>query len=300
MRILLASTSSLALPTFELLRSTNHQTLGLLTKTEKPAGRGRQTKDSSLVDQIANSMPIYRINDDASLERLLFELKPDLVIAISFGMLVKKAALDMPKHGWINLHFSLLPKYRGAAPVQRAILAGEHKSGVTVFFLDEGMDTGPIYAAKEMSIEHLNAGEALNAMANLGANAVLETLSAIENGVPPINQIGHPSSARKISKEETKIAFDSDSEDIGRQIRALSPLPGAWCTFRGTRFKILKSESRPESIGKPGEIFSINPLLVATDRGAISILEIQESGKRVMSGEEWARGARPVLGETFE
>jgi methionyl-tRNA formyltransferase len=214
--------------------------------------------------------------------------------------LIKPESLRIPKHGWINLHFSLLPKFRGAAPVQRAILAGEKSSGVTVFALDEGMDTGPIYTTREVPIAGMNAGSALDAMARIGSAAVLEAVQLISRDLEPSAQIGEPTLAPKISNSELQISFTRKVEEIERKIRAFAPKPGAWATFRSNRVKFLEAEINSAVTGTAGEVLSSSPLVVAGPDGSLMVHLLQESGKRVMTGEEWVRGARIQVGEKFE
>lgn len=300
MKILLASTSRLALPTLALLTKNNHQILGILTKPEKLAGRGLESKAQELVSEVEGSFPIFTISSQEELAETLRQVQPDLVIAISFGMLVKKESLTLPKHGWINLHFSLLPKFRGAAPVQHAILAGADLSGVTVFALDEGLDTGPVYTKRDLSIAGMSSGLALEVMAKLGSAAVLEAVELISKDIEPIAQTGEPSLAPKISNEELRIFFDSKAEQIERQIRAFAPKPGAWCIFRGNRVKFLAAEIAQSSSGETGEVLNTSPLVVGVKDGALLIKLLQEAGKKVMASDEWARGARLKVGEKFE
>ena len=300
MKILLASTSRLALPTLELLAQSDQQIIGVLTKPDRPSGRGLESRAQELIADIDGSYQIFRVSNQAELAEALRRTKPDLVIAISFGMLIKPESLSIPKHGWINLHFSLLPKFRGAAPVQRAILAGEKSSGVTVFALDEGMDTGPIYTTREISIAGMSAGSALESMAKIGSAAVVEAVELISRDLEPSAQIGEPTLAPKISNSELQISFTRKVEEIERQIRAFAPKPGAWTTFRGNRVKFLAAEIIPTATGDAGEVLSTSPLLVAGRDFALMIHSLQEAGKRIMTSEEWVRGARIQVGEKFE
>ena len=300
MKILLASTSRLALPTLELLAQSDQQIIGVLTKPDRPSGRGLESRAQELIADIDGSYQIFRVSNQAELAEALRRTKPDLVIAISFGMLIKPESLSIPKHGWINLHFSLLPKFRGAAPVQRAILAGEKSSGVTVFALDEGMDTGPIYTTREISIAGMSAGSALESMAKIGSAAVVEAVELISRDLEPSAQIGEPTLAPKISNSELQISFARKVEEIDRQIRAFAPKPGAWTTFRGNRVKFLAAEIHRTFTGAAGEVLSSSPLVVAGPDGSLMIHLLQESGKRVMTSEEWVRGARIQVGEKFE
>lgn len=259
-----------------------------------------ESKAQELVSELKGSYQTFTVSNQEELANTLRLLKPDLVVAISFGMLVRRESLALPKNGWINLHFSLLPKFRGAAPVQRAILAGENATGVTVFALDEGMDTGPIYSTRQLSISGLNCGAALEVMARIGSEAVLDSIELISKGFKPIPQIGEPTLAKKISTEELRISFDCKVDQIERQIRAFAPKPGGWAMFRGNRIKFLVVEVKPRTTGRSGEVITTSPLLVAGKDGALLIHSIQEAGKRIMTSEEWVRGVRLQAGERFE
>lgn len=293
MRLLLASTSLLSLPTYKALQGSDHNILGLIIKHERPSGRGQENSVNALALKLAeDGIPIYRVKDHEDLRGLLSEINVDVVIAISFGMLVKPDSLKLPKHGWINMHFSLLPKYRGAAPVQRAILAGEKVTGLSIFQLDEGMDTGPIFREKEISIAGRNSGELLEALSQQGAAEVLAALESIENGVAPQPQLGEPSLAPKIRSSETRLDFSEAAERVARKVAAFAPTPGAWCEFQGRRIKIFSVKTVDVKGGPSGICLSLNPLVVGCGEGALEIDELQEAGKRRMSSQEWVRGAR--------
>jgi methionyl-tRNA formyltransferase len=222
----------------------------------------------------------------------------ELVIAISYGKLLKKEALDAPTYGWLNLHFSKLPKFRGAAPVQRAILSGESITGITVFKLDEGMDTGPIYLQTDFILESLNAAQALNEMSILGASLIMETLKMIRQGKAPTPQSGAPSLAPKIEKSELRIKWTDESKTINRQIRAFADTPGAWAEFRGKKLKILQARENT-SFGLPGECLNVEPLIIGSRNGAIEVMEVQAESSKRMTSTDWIRGARINKGDIF-
>lgn len=300
LRVLLASTSMLAFPTYQALKDTNHELLGLIIKDERPSGRGLEKSESVIARNLGDDgLPIYRVKRHEELYALLSELEVDLVIAISFGMLIRADSLKKPKHGWINLHFSLLPKYRGAAPVQRAILAGEERTGISIFRLDEGMDTGPIFRQKAFPIAGRNAGELLDFLSREGASEVISTLDLIERGDIPSPQIGEPSLAPKIGTLEARIDFATSAESITRKIAAFSPTPGAWCEFRGRRIKIFSAKPSILSGDESGVCISVNPLILSCGAQAVEIEEMQEAGKRRMTAQEWVRGVRLDLGARF-
>lgn len=300
MRLLFASTSEIAIPSIRAVKDAGFEVVGVITKADRPGGRGQVSRPQPIVQQLKDSLAIFKVTDHDSLLRTLEEIRPDLVIAISFGMLVRSDSLKVPKYGWINLHFSLLPKYRGAAPVQRAILAGDQESGLTIFQLDEGMDTGPIFASQRLSIAGKNSGSVLSEMSEIGGELLIQVIHQISQGVAPISQKGESSLARKISSEETRILFSNRAEQIERQVRAFAPKPGAWCFFRGNRIKILASEVAHNSAGNLGEVIQTSPLTVKAEGGSLVIASIQEAGKRVMNSSEWARGSRIRVGDIFE
>jgi methionyl-tRNA formyltransferase len=225
----------------------------------------------------------------------------DLVLTIGYGVLLPENILSLPKNGFLNLHFSLLPAYRGAAPAQRALHNGETVTGVTVFQLDKGMDTGPIFAQESISIDtSWRSFELLEQLANLGPDVVKRSFELIENGKGPSQQVGIPSSAPKISKAEAKIDFTQDSAAIADAIRAFTYEPGAWTLWRGQPFKICSTQISHELLGAPGEISVVDKsIFVSTGTGALEILRVIPAGKKEMDATEWARGARLTGGEFF-
>lgn len=299
MKVALASTSVLALPTYRALKNTSHEFLGIITKNPKQSGRGLNEEDNDLVEALSGEK-IFRISNQEELVNIIEKLCPDLVITISFGMLIKERALKIPEHGWINLHFSLLPNYRGAAPVQRAILAGERSTGVSVFKLDNGMDTGPIFSTRSLEVLEKDSGTLLRELAELGSAEVLKSLEMIESGIAPTPQKGTGSLAPKIATAEAQLDFTFKAEIVSRKIRAFAPKPGAWCTFRKTRIKILAAKEIPFVGLRPGEILALSPLTIACSESAISVITVQEAGKKIMSAQDWLRGSRAGIGEFFE
>jgi len=207
----------------------------------------------------------------------------------------------LPKHGFLNLHFSMLPAYRGAAPVQRALENGESTSGVTVFELEKGMDTGPIFSQHMVEISpRWRSVELLEHLAFLGPQVVQDCFDKIIAGQKPTSQVGEPSYAHKISKAEAKIDFGLDTRTIVNRIRAFTYEPGAWTTWRNEPFKISDAISSSAFAGKPGEIKIIGTnVLVTTHSSAIELLRVIPAGKKEMDAIDWARGARLSGGEHF-
>lgn len=295
----IASTSLLAAPTLDLLIDNGYSVSTLFTKEGKPKGRGRDLSENEITGLARKvGLRIETAENSSEIAKIIERDQIQLAIAISYGKLLKREALIAPKFGWLNLHFSKLPQFRGAAPVQRAILSGVTNSGITVFKLDEGMDTGPIYRQADFDLASLNATEALRQMSILGASLVLETLNMIKGGEEPTPQRGSFSIAPKIEKEELRIYWNKENSLIINQIRAFADTPGAWVEIRGKKLKILRAKEFSLN-GMPGECLNIEPLIVGTDAGSIEIIEVQpESGKKMKSS-DWIRGARIEKGEFF-
>jgi methionyl-tRNA formyltransferase len=227
----------------------------------------------------------------------------DLVITIGYGVILPEKILSLPKHGFINLHFSLLPKYRGAAPVQRALANGEVITGVTVFALDKGMDTGPIYVSESVSIDpKWRASELLEALAHMGPKALARTCEMIAQNESPRIQSGESSLAPKISVEEAKLDFNGSALAISNKVRAFYPSPSAWTLFRGEKMKISRTGNIVTSSGiNIGEIrVDANTVTIGcANNEGIEVLELTPSGKNEMKASDWARGARILPGELF-
>ena len=299
LNIAIASTSILSKPTLDLLVQNGDNISTLFTKGSKPRGRGRDVLENE-ISVLAREFGIAIENAETSsdIAEVISRDGIELVIAISYGKLLKKEALDAPTYGWLNLHFSKLPRFRGAAPVQRAILSGEKITGITVFKLDEGMDTGPIYLQTDFNLDSLNATQALNEMSVLGASLIMETLKMIKQGKGPTPQSGAASLAPKIAKGELRIKWTDESKTINRQIRAFADVPGAWAEFRGKKLKILQARENISS-GLPGECLNVEPLIIGTGNGAIEVIEVQAESSKRLKSTDWIRGARINKGDFF-
>jgi methionyl-tRNA formyltransferase len=245
MRVLFAGTPSPAVPSLEaLLASSRHEVVAVLTRPDAPTGRGRRMEQSP-VRKVAEEHGVEvltprRPRDPEFLERLA-ELAPDVCPVVAYGGLIPPAALEIPRHGWVNLHFSLLPAWRGAAPVQRALLAGDEITGACTFQLEAGLDTGPVYGTITEEIRRTDtSGDLLERLAIDGARLLVATLDGIEDGtlhaVPqPVDGV---SLAPKISVEDARVDWKTPAQHIDRQVRACTPAPGAWTTFGGERVKL--------------------------------------------------------------
>ena len=299
MKVVLASSSDIAQPILEALLDSQHQLVAALSMPDKPAGRGRQIQPNSFSKLCERSgVPVFKPETHIELREVLRELEPDLVITIAYGRLIKATELSLPKLGWLNIHFSLLPQWRGAAPLQRAILQGDSETGISIFRLDEGMDTGPVYATHKVSLKgNETYGSLLNDLSLLAAPVLLTVLAQIENGDSPIPQTEEGATlAPKLSTEEARIDWRKSAKEIERQVRAMNPWPIAWTTVNDKRLSILRTCVH-NLAGNPGEILSLEPFVIGCGVEAIEISFLKPEGKAEMSSAEWLRGARISKGE---
>jgi methionyl-tRNA formyltransferase len=299
-RIGVAATPDVAIPTLNWLLQSEHEIVLVITQPDRPAGRGRILKQTVVADWANdNQITVVKPQTPKDLIGRIEDL--DLVLTIGYGVLLPQIILDLPKKGFLNLHFSLLPAYRGAAPAQRALQNGETVTGVSVFQLDRGMDTGPVFVQRSLNIDpSWRSLELLQQLADLGPDVVDRTLTMIENGSTPSDQAGEPSIAPKIDKDEAKIDFSKDASVISNSIRAFTYEPGAWTVWKGEPFKICATATTDAHTGKPGEIsVTDKSVIVATGSGSLELLRVTPSGKREMDAIDWARGAHLTGGEIF-
>ena len=300
MRIGVAATPDVAIPTLNWLLQSEHEIALVITQPDRPAGRGRILKQTVVADW-ANDHQILVVKPENPKDLIGKIEELDLVLTIGYGVLLPQNILDLPKNGFLNLHFSLLPAYRGAAPVQRALQNGETVTGVSVFQLDKGMDTGPIFVQQSSTIDpSWRSFELLQHLANLGPDVVNRTLRMIENGSTPSEQVGEASIAPKVDKDEAKIDFSKEATVISNSIRAFTYEPGAWTVWKGEPFKVCATAITEVHTGKPGEIsVSDRSVIVGTGSGSLELLRVTPSGKREMDAIDWARGAHLMGGEIF-
>jgi methionyl-tRNA formyltransferase len=294
MRLGVAATPEVALPTLSWLQTSGYTLVRVISQPNKPSGRG-QEMHSSPVSQWAKANSIELVNPATvpEIDKALSDL--DLLITIGYGRILPAQTLAIPKHGCINLHFSLLPKYRGAAPVQRAIESGERESGVTVFALDPGMDTGPIYTSITVAIEPtMRSYELLEKLSVIGVTAIEDALIAIESGIAPVAQTGQASIAAKITREEAALDWNASSTTLHNKIRAFYPQPQAWTNFRGQPLKISAAKIAGSDIKlQPGELRVVgNDCLIGTGDVCLVLGILTPAGKKEMSALDWSRGAR--------
>ncbi|GAA4923558.1 methionyl-tRNA formyltransferase [Actinomycetospora succinea] len=305
MRVVFAGTPEPALPALKrLLDSPRHEVVAVVTRPDAPVGRSRTPRRSpvgALADEAG--VPVLtpaKANEPDFLERLT-GLAPDCCPVVAYGNLLRREALDVPRHGWVNLHFSLLPAWRGAAPVQAAIRAGDEITGASTFALEEGMDTGPVYGTVTEEIgRHDTAGVLLERLATSGAVLLASTLDGIEDGeLTPVPQPADGVSyAPKITVDDARVPWSHPAPAVDRLIRAVTPAPGAWTTFRDARLKLGPVLTTGEGGLEPGSIrVERTRVLVGTAGAAVALGDVQPQGKKVMPAVDWARGVRPEAGE---
>jgi methionyl-tRNA formyltransferase len=306
-RLIFAGTPAVALPSLDAIAASHHELVAVVSRPDAPAGRGRGLVRS----------PVGRWADERGIEVLtpahprepefldrLRALQPDCVPVVAYGALVPSAALGIPRHGWVNLHFSLLPAWRGAAPVQHAVLHGDEITGASVFQLEQGLDTGPVYGTLTEPIRPADtAGDLLDRLAHSGAGLLAAVLDAIEAGTAqarpqPSDGV---SQAPKLTVDDAQVRWAEPSFAIDRRIRAATPAPGAWTIFRGDRIKLGPVQSVANVPGlQPGEVrVDRAQVLVGTGTVPVALSEVRAAGKKAMTAADWARGARLVAEERF-
>jgi methionyl-tRNA formyltransferase len=278
--------------------------VAVLTRPDARAGRGRKVGRSPVAERAdAAGIPVLQPRSPRDPEFLaqLADLAVDCAPVVAYGALVPQAALDLPRHGWVNLHFSLLPAWRGAAPVQHAIMAGDELTGAATFRLEAGLDTGPVYGIVTEPIGPRDtAGDLLDRLAVSGAGLLVATLDGIEAGTlvaepQPADGI---SLAPRIETSDARVDWDLPAYVVDRRVRGVTPAPGAWTTWRDDRLRLGPVEPVDADGLAPGEVAAgPDGILVGTGRGAVRLGHVQPAGKRMQPAADWARGARPGSGE---
>lgn len=328
MRLVFAGTPDVAVPSLDALFGSSHEVVAVLTRPDARSGRGRSLVASPVKERaLALGLPVLTPSrpGDPQFQDQLRELAPDACPMVAYGALIPSSTLTIPANGWINLHFSLLPAWRGAAPVQHAIMAGDEVTGATTFRVERGLDTGPTFGVMTEAIKPDDtSGDLLRRLARAGAGLLVATLDALEAG--DLHAVAQPaegvSLAPKISVQDARICWGTPALAVDRHIRGCTPAPGAWTTFRGARLKIHPATlaadasvidngevttaglTTPEVLAcdvlAPGEIAaSKRAVRVGSASGAVLLGEVQPPGKKPMAAADWARGIRVARGEKF-
>jgi len=302
MRIIFMGTPDFAVPTLQALVDAAHEVVCVYTQPPRPGGRRGKELTPTPVHQRASDLGI-EVRHPKSLksaeEQAAFAaLHADVAVVAAYGLILPQAVLDAPEHGCLNVHASILPRWRGAAPIHRAVMAGDTVTGVTIMQIEAGLDTGPMLAMARTPIEDKTTGELTEELAELGAQLMVGTLRDLKIHVPIAQDDADATYAAKIDKAEARIDWDRPAVEVVRHIHGLSPFPGAWFELGGQRVKLLRAEV-VEGAGAPGEVLD-DRLAIACSEGAIRPLELQRAGKPKMDLDTFLRGNAVVPGTILE
>ena len=281
MRVIFMGTPDFSVPVLDALAGAGHEVAAVYCQPPRPAGRGKRDRPSP-VQARAEALGL-RVRHPAGLkgaeEQAEFAaLGADVAVVVAYGLILPQAVLDAPRQGCLNIHASLLPRWRGAAPIQRAVMAGDAETGVCVMRMEAGLDTGPVLLREAVAIgPEETAGEVHDRLSRLGARLIVEVLARLDELAPQPQPETGVTYADKIDKAEARVAWTRSAEEVDRQIRALAPFPGAWCMAGGERVKLLGSRLA-EGQGAPGEVLDAAPT-VACGRGAVRLLRLQRAGR---------------------
>ena len=308
MKIVFAGTTENAVEVLRyLVEHSSHEVVAVMTREDARIGRKQQITPSPVAEYASSvALPTIRANVvDEAIDQRIAALDADLGVVVAYGALLKRRTLLIPKNGWINIHYSLLPKLRGAAPVQRALIEGLSETGVSIFQLDEGMDTGPVHEQVPTNIEPgESAGELLSRLTKIAITMLDECLAKISAGfASPQSQQGEPTMAPKLSRIDARIDLNKTAQQIEHLVRGCNPEPMAWVDFSGEPLRVISARAvqQSESLSGTavvGEVLQIDgSILVKTGLGLLKLIEVQPASKRVMRAEEWHRGlnSRAVL-----
>ena len=299
MRVVFMGSPGFAVPSLNALVEGGHDVVAAYAQPPRPAGRGKAARKTAVherADELGIEVRTPRTLRDAEEQAQFRALDADLAVVAAYGLILPKPILEAPRAGCINVHASLLPRWRGAAPVQRAILAGDEVSGVTLMQMDEGLDTGPMLHRLTLDIRGKNAGEVTEELANLGAQALLDWLD--HPTAPEPQPVSGASYAPKVDKAETRIDWGRTAQEIERQVRAFAPSPGAWFEVDGQRIRLLEAAVGHDASGKPGEVLD-ECLNVACGGGYIRPLLVQRAGRSAMPPGDLLRGFPIPKGTTL-
>lgn len=305
MNVIYMGTPDFAVPALEMLAKSSHTVTAVFTQPDKPQGRKMiMTPPDVKVCAEKLGIPVYQPQSMKSEEALeiINKYNPDVIVVAAYGKLLPKSVLDAPKYGCVNIHGSLLPKYRGAAPIQQSVLNGDKITGVTTMLMDVGLDTGDILLTTETKIgENETSGELFDRLAVMGGDLILETLTALENGsvTPKKQDESKATHTSKISKALCPIDFSKSAQEVHNQVRGLSPWPVATTKISGKNVKI-HSTRLVNKGGRAGEIISVKPLVIACGENSVEIAEIQPEGKKRMSGDAFVAGYRLKIGDMVD
>lgn len=302
MRVVFAGTPPFAARALEALVRARHEVVLVLTQPDRPAGRGLKLVASAVSDAATGlglRLEKPRTLKDPASAAVVREAAADVMVVAAYGLLLPQAVLDMPVHGCLNIHGSLLPRWRGAAPVQRAILAGDPTTGVCIMRMEAGLDTGPVLLRREIPIgPRTTAGALMEELAAIGAEAIVEALDRLPTLVPEPQDAARATYAAKVGKAEARIDWSRSNVEVDRQVRAFNPAPGAETSLGGVALKIWAAEPVDGS-GAPGAWLDRGELVVACGSGALRLLEVQRPGAKRMAATAFTNGNPEALRQAF-
>jgi methionyl-tRNA formyltransferase len=305
-RVLFAGTPAVAVPSLDALVRAGFDVVAVLTRPDAPLGRKRVLTPSPVAARAAElGIEVIRASKvDAGVTARIAAAAPDVAAIVAYGGLIPRAALAIPRHGWINLHFSLLPAWRGAAPVQRSLIAGDDVTGAVTFRLEEGLDTGPVFGTLTEAVRPDDtAGTLLERLSHSGAVLLTQTLSAVQAGkATAVPQQGDVSVAPKLTLEDGRLDWRQPALAVGRRARGVTPEPGAWTTLEGQRVKLEPVLLRPRAAAlAPGRLaMDGKTVLVGTGSHPVELTRIQPAGKKMMTAADWARGQATLESVVFQ
>ncbi|WP_187429052.1 Methionyl-tRNA formyltransferase [Roseobacter fucihabitans] len=292
MRVIFMGTPAFSVPVLEALVDAEHEVLCVYSQPPRPAGRGKKERPSPVhAKALELGLPVRTPMSlkDAQAQVEFQELRADIAVVVAYGLILPQAILDAPPRGCLNIHASLLPRWRGAAPIHRAIMAGDTKTGVCIMQMEAGLDTGPVLSRLETSIAPDDTTAALHdRLSQMGAGLIVQTLTDLNAHRPRSQDMQGVTYAQKIDKSEARVDWNRPASEVDRQIRGLSPFPGAWTLQGDTRIKLLNSKVA-EGGGTPGTVLR-DPLRVVCGAGAVELTRLQRAGKGVQVAEEFLHG----------
>jgi len=308
LRVVFFGTSAFAVPSLDQLVASGYEVVAVVTQPDSFQGRGKKVLPHPIKElAMRHGLNIYQFDTikEAEAIKKISLYKADLIVVVSYGQIIPEALLQLPLYGCINVHASLLPKYRGAAPIRRALMAGEDITGVSIMKMDQGLDTGDVLMQETMCInEEIDHGELEGSLSKLGARSLVKTIELLKQGL--LSQIkqndDEATYARKLQRGDESVNWKLDVKAIHNQIRAMSPVPGAYTNIQGQAVKIFRAKVKDtEGHGTPGQLLAVTPagLLIQTGQGRLEILEMQKPGKRRMKALECWQGMRLQPGIVF-
>lgn len=307
MRVVFMGTPDFAVRNLQAIIDSGHEVLAVVTQPDRPQGRKKEPKASPVKEKaVEYGIPVYQPEKikKSDMPEILTKLNPDIIIVVAFGQILPKEILDIPEYGCVNVHASLLPRYRGAAPIQWAVINGDEYSGVTTMLMDEGMDTGDILMKERYKLAPDETGGSLfDRLSGLGADLLVKTLEGLENGtITPVKQEGEATYAGKLQKTSGLIDFTRTAPEIERLVRGLSPWPAAYSFIDGKSVRIWEShvEDTDCTDYEPGTVYAVDSAIhVSTGKGGLVITELQLESKKRMDSESFLRGFHVTAGTKF-